>query len=129
MKKYLFAFFLITISLPLFSQNLNGRIFSEVTKNKLPGVNIKLEGPVSYRLATNDQGEFIFKELVPGRYSLSASRIGYETYTVFLELQSGQLMDLEIPLIESSNSLPEIEVISASRRNTSSLKLPLPPVF
>ncbi|SDM84305.1 hemoglobin/transferrin/lactoferrin receptor protein [Daejeonella rubra] len=124
MKKYLFAFFLITISLPLFSQNLNGRIFSEVTKNKIPGVNIKLEGPVSYRLATNDQGKFIFKELVPGRYSLSASRIGYETYTVFLELQSGQLMDLEIPLIESSNSLPEIEVISASRRNTSSLKLP-----
>lgn len=124
MKKYLITFFLIAISLPLFSQNLRGRVFSEITKNSLNGVNIKLEGPVSYTLATDDQGKFIFKDLVPGRYSLKASRIGYETYSVFLELQSGHLLDLQIPLIEISKSLPEIEIISASRRNTSSLKLP-----
>jgi len=124
MKKYLLAFFLITITLPLLAQNLGGRVFNEITKNRLLGINIKLAGPLSYTLSTDDQGEFKFNELVPGKYKLMASRVGYETYTVFLELQSGQFLDLQIPLKETFRSLPEIEVISASRRNTSSLKLP-----
>lgn len=124
MKKYLLAFLLIIISLPLFSQSLRGRVFSKLTKDILSGVNIKLDGPISLTLATDDQGEFVINKLIEGRYSLKVSSIGYETYTVFYQLQTGQFLDLQIPLIETSNSLPEIEVISASRRNTSSLKLP-----
>jgi len=124
MKKYLFSFFLFILSFPLYSQELRGRVVNKITNSSLSGVNIKLEGPVSYVLATDDQGVYVFKELVLGRYKLSASRIGYETHTMFFELQSGQLLDLEIHLIEISGSLPEIEVLSASRRNSSSLKMP-----
>jgi len=124
MKKYLYSFFLLMISFPLYSQYLKGRVVNKITKSSLQGVNIKLEGPVSYSLATDDQGVYVFKELVLGRYKLSASRIGYDTYTMFLEFQPDQFLDLEIQLIEISSSLPEIEVLSASRRNTSSLKLP-----
>ena len=124
MKIYLLTFFLITITLPSLAQNLGGKVFNGITKNRLAGVNIKLDGPVSYTISSDDGGEFILHELLPGKYSLKASRVGYETYTVVFELQVGQLSDLQILLTEISKSLPEIEVISASRRNTSNLKLP-----
>lgn len=123
MKRHLLTIFLILIYLPLFAQNLGGKVFNGITKDRIAGVNIKLEGSVSYAFSSDDDGGFL-KELSPGRYYLKASRVGYETYTVFLELQPGQLLDLEIPLLETAKSLPEFEVISASRRNTSSLKLP-----
>jgi outer membrane receptor protein involved in Fe transport len=124
MKKYLFALFLMAISLPLLAQNLGGRVFNEVTKNRLSGVNIKLEGVITYTLSTDDRGEFNLNKLVSGKYSLKASRVGYETYSVVFEFQAGQFLDIQIPLKETLRALPEVEVISASRRNTSSLKLP-----
>ncbi|WP_395626409.1 TonB-dependent receptor plug domain-containing protein, partial [Daejeonella sp.] len=124
MKKYLLALFLMAISLPLLAQNLGGRVFNEVTKNRLSGVNIKLEGVITYTLSTDDRGEFNLNKLVSGKYSLKASRVGYETYSVVFEFQAGQFLDIQIPLKETLRALPEVEVISASRRNTSSLKLP-----
>ena len=124
MKIYLITFFLITITLPSLAQNLGGKVFNGITKNRLAGVNIKLDGPVSYTISSDDGGEFILQELLPGKYSLKASRVGYETYTVVFEFQVGQFLDFQIPIKEDLRSLPEIEVISASRRNTSNLKLP-----
>ena len=124
MKIYLITFFLITITLPSLAQNLGGKVFNGITKNRLAGVNIKLDGPVSYTISSDDRGEFILHELLPGKYSLKASRVGYETYTVVFEFQVGQFLDFQIPIKEDLRSLPEIEVISASRRNTSNLKLP-----
>ena len=124
MKIYLLTFFLITITLPSLAQNLGGKVFNGITKNRLAGVNIKLDGPVSYTISSDDGGEFILHELLPGKYSLKASRVGYETYTVVFEFQVGQFLDFQIPIKEDLRSLPEIEVISASRRNTSNLKLP-----
>ena len=124
MKIYLLTFFLITITLPSLAQNLGGKVFNGITKNRLAGVNIKLDGPVSYTISSDDRGEFILHELLPGKYSLKASRVGYETYTVVFEFQVGQFLDFQIPIKEDLKSLPEIEVISASRRNTSNLKLP-----
>lgn len=124
MKIYLLTFFLITITLPSLAQNLGGKVFNGITKNRLAGVNIKLDGPVSYTISSDDRGEFILHELLPGKYSLKASRVGYETYTVVFEFQVGQFLDFQIPIKEDLRSLPEIEVISASRRNTSNLKLP-----
>ena len=124
MKIYLITFFLITITLPSLAQNLGGKVFNGITKNRLAGVNIKLDGPVSYTISSDDGGEFILHELLPGKYSLKASRVGYETYTVVFEFQVGQFLDFQIPIKEDLRSLPEIEVISASRRNTSNLKLP-----
>jgi len=123
MQRLRLTIFLIAISLPVFAQNLGGKVFNETTKASLSGVNIKLEGSASYTFASDDNGLFI-KELSPGRYSLKASRVGYENYTILLELKPGQFLDLQIPLVEAIKSLSEIEVISASRRNASSLKLP-----
>ena len=123
MQRLRLTIFLIAISLPVFAQNLGGKFFNQTTKASLSGVNIKLEGSASYTFASDDNGLFL-KELSPGRYSLKASRVGYENYTILLELKPGQFLDIQIPLVETINSLSEIEVISASRRNTSSLKLP-----
>ena len=123
MQRLRLTIFLIAMSLPVFAQNLGVKVFNQTTKASLSGVNIKLEGSASYTFASDDNGLFL-KELSPGRYSLKASRVGYENYTILLELKPGQFLDIQIPLVETINSLSEIEVISASRRNTSSLKLP-----
>ena len=123
MQKHFLTIFLIAITLPVFAQNLGGKVFNRDTKTSLSGVTIKLEGSGSYTFASDDNGQFL-KELSPGRYSLKASRVGYENYTVVFDLKPDQFLDLQVPLIETINLLSEIEVVSASRRNTSSLKLP-----
>ena len=84
MQKHFLTIFLIAITLPVFAQNLGGKVFNQITKTSLSGVTIKLEGSGSYTFASDDNGQFL-KELSPGRYSLKASRVGYETYTIFLE--------------------------------------------
>ena len=74
--KHFLTIFLIAITLPVFAQNLGGKVFNQITKTSLSGVNIKLEGSASYNFASDDNGLFL-KEFSPGRYSLKASRVGY----------------------------------------------------
>ncbi len=123
MKKYYFTFLIVSLCFSLSAQNIRGRIFDQSKKDLLTGVNIMLEGPVRSNTSSDIRGEFSFEKLVPGRYNLKISHIGYEVYRTQLDLIAENI-DLEIPLIGVLNSLPEVEVLSASRRSTSDLNLP-----
>ncbi|OGU46765.1 MAG: hypothetical protein A2000_02815 [Ignavibacteria bacterium GWB2_36_8] len=108
-------FIICTFSVVLFSnkiltqtrQNVTGRVIDFHDSSPLPGVNILL---VELRLgaATDGKGNFIFKNIPDGNYTIRASFVGHQTVvekiTVPLE------KDVEIEMIESAIDLKEITV-------------------
>lgn len=124
MKKHLFIVFcLVLYSSYLFAQNINGRVFSQITNSPLAGVSIELDGPVQSNIFSDTNGGFIFNKLLPGRYTIRVSHIGFGKYQKVL-LLNDENINIEISLFENLQSLPEVEVLSASRRNSSKLNLP-----
>lgn len=124
MKKYLFIIFcLVLFSSRLFAQNINGIVLSQITNSSLVGVNIELDGLTQTNIFSDTNGAFKFNKLSPGRYTLKVSHIGFGKYQKVVELNDKNI-NIEIYLIQNIQSLPEVEVLSASRRSSSELKLP-----
>ncbi|MGE5497149.1 MAG: TonB-dependent receptor, partial [Syntrophothermus sp.] len=84
MKLVLQYIFLMILSfngvfaLEMASGTIKGRVTDHATQQPLPGVNVIIPGTNS-GAATNEDGEYIIRNLVPGRYKLQASFIGYQT--------------------------------------------------
>ena len=104
------AFSVVLFSNKIFTQtrqNVTGRVIDFHDSSPLPGVNILL---VELRLgaATDEKGNFIFKNIPDGNYTIRASFVGHQTVvekiTVPLE------KDVEIEMIESAIDLKEITV-------------------
>ncbi|HQT24405.1 TonB-dependent receptor [Daejeonella sp.] len=123
MSKILIFLSLLFLSTGLSGQSIKGKIYSQNTKDALVGVSIRLEGPVSMGGATDEKGIFNFQNIQPGKYTIKASYVGYNTYQTTLILDN-EGVNLDIFLISQSGSLPEVQILSASRRNTSSVHLP-----
>ena len=80
---YLFAatlLFFLFLTGDIISQNktgiISGEVRDEVTKQPLPGANIIIEG-TNIGSACDENGYFVIKNVLPGRYSLKASMISY----------------------------------------------------
>ncbi|MCF8452864.1 MAG: TonB-dependent receptor [Pedobacter sp.] len=123
MSKILIFLSLLFLSTGLSGQSIKGKIYSQNTKDALVGVSIRLEGPVSMGGVTDEKGIFNFQNIQPGKYTIKASYVGYNTYQTTLILDN-EGVNLDIFLISQSGSLPEVQILSASRRNTSSVHLP-----
>lgn len=123
MSKILIFLSLLFLSTGLCGQSIKGKIFSHNTKDAMVGVSIRLEGPDSMGGTTDEKGIFNFQNIQSGKYTIKASYIGYETYQTTLILDN-ESVNLDIFLISQSGSLPEVQILSASRRNTSSVHLP-----
>ena len=123
MIRYFILLFAILLSATLSAQTIKGTVYNQLNKEAIRGVSIRLDGPVSVSTGTGVNGDFSFKDIQPGSYQLKVSHLGFESYQTSVKLGQKDI-DLEIFLVSGSGSLPEVEVISASRRNTSSLHLP-----
>jgi len=58
---------------------ISGEVRDAVTKQPLPGANIIIEG-TSIGAACDENGYYSIKNVIPGKYNLKASMIGYEAY-------------------------------------------------
>lgn len=123
MSKVLIFLSLVFLSGSLSGQSIKGKIYSRNTKDALIGVSIRLEGVSSTGGATDEEGVFNFQNIQPGKYTIKASYVGYDPYQTTLILNN-EGINLDIFLISQSGSLPEVQILSASRRNTSSVHLP-----
>jgi len=123
MSKFLILISFVFLCGSLSAQSIKGKIYSQNTKDALSGVSIRIEGASSKGTATDEKGGFNFENIQPGKYIVKASYVGYETYQTTLILDN-EGVKLEIFLISQSGSLPEVQILSASRRNTSSVHLP-----
>lgn len=123
MKKHLLTLLFITFYLSLSAQSITGRVYDRLTGDYLEGALVTLEGKSIQNTQTDDRGNFNFSKLLPGKYRLKVNHIGFHSFQRDLELDIRSI-DLDISLEASLNTLPEIKVVSASRRSTSPVALP-----
>ena len=107
MSKILVFLSLLFLSTGLWGQSIRGKVYSQNTKDALVGVSIRLEGSGSMGGATDEKGIFNFQNIKPGKYTIKASYVGYETYQNTLILDN-EVVNLDIFLISHSGSLPEV---------------------
>ncbi|MGD1842354.1 MAG: TonB-dependent receptor [Thermonemataceae bacterium] len=88
----------------------------------LPGVTVQILN-TSWGAITNGEGNFTIAEVPAGKYTLSASFIGYGTRFQEIQLQ-GQSITVNFELQTSAQQLGEI-VISAQKREERLQKVPL----
>jgi len=123
MSRIVISLSILFLSASLFGQSIRGKIYTQNTKKGLMGVSISLQGTNSKVAATDEKGGFNFQNIKSGTYTIKASYVGYIPYHDTLILNNEDL-NLEIFLVNQLGVLPEVQILSASRRNTSSLRLP-----
>jgi len=75
----------------------------------ISGARVSLSG-TTLITETDELGEFEFPDLVPGRYVVRVSAIGYATITSPVDLKVRQTMELEFITEPEAVALPDVEV-------------------
>ncbi len=90
---------------------LRGFVTDEASGQRIPGVNVALQDAdgALYGAATDLDGFYTVAGLVPGRYVLRVSFIGYQTVTDTLDLEPG-VRQLDVSLVEATAQLGEAVV-------------------
>lgn len=79
---------------------LNGTVNSG--GNPIPEVNVVING-TSYATQTNAAGAYIFPYVIPGTFTVTASKLGFESQTLTVELIAGQTHTLNFNLTASTS--------------------------
>ncbi|HET6999928.1 MAG TPA: carboxypeptidase-like regulatory domain-containing protein [Puia sp.] len=102
--------FFLTCYAVAFSQSvLKGRVISDENKKPLASVSVYLNN-TSIGTTTNDEGQFILRGIPQGKFSLVATSVGFETYTVLLDLRDLP-KDFEIALKPKADELAGFSVL------------------
>lgn len=126
MKKLNLLVFLLIFPLSIFAQKLNvsGKIYSS-SKSPLYYATIGLEGTSVYDLSEED-GSYVLKNIIPGKYTLIVSILGYQKIKVEIELTQS-LKQQDFYLKEQSLALEEVivyaEKTSQSNNGSTSYKI------
>lgn len=122
MKKqhyYLQILFLIfcIISVPnsLFAQAKNtvsGKVLDE-NGQTIPGANVSLKD-TGKNVITDENGNFIFTDVIAGNYYVEATNVGYKTYKKEISVKEGQSVTVDLLLETESQSLKEVVVTGSS---------------
>ncbi|SKD00996.1 iron complex outermembrane recepter protein [Chitinophaga ginsengisegetis] len=65
---------------------------------------------------TNEKGEFVFKKLMPGKYTLQVMLIGYKTMSQEITVEQDQIVQVKLQLEASDKQLKEVIVSGARNR-------------
>src|SRR6187455_504585 len=101
----------------LSAQSITLRVVEDSTRQPLPGVVVRLHaGPKVVQTGlTRENGSVTLRAPAPGRYEISAARIGHEAFgPVSIEVAAGSQVQV-IVMPRGVRMLPPIVVTSASR--------------
>lgn len=127
------SFFILFITLffvvPAFSQfkgNLSGTVTDRNTQVQLSDVSLQLQ-PGNSNLLSDSAGRFLFESILPGSYSLTASRVGYLTKTINnLVITTGNENVISIEIEPDNQLLTELLLRSGtSKVKPTTLESPL----
>jgi len=81
----------------------------------IPGATVRISNTTLGTIA-NRNGEFVLRGIPDGKFDLIVSAIGYETYTMPIELihTEGDEHDIQVQLLETNLSIPDL-VVTATR--------------
>lgn len=89
---------------------ISGEVRDAITKQPLPGANILIDG-TNIGSACNDKGYFVIKDVVPGKYSLKVSMIGYISSVITeLNISPNRNQSVNFELNLTSVEIDEVNV-------------------
>lgn len=112
MTRFIFTLVSWVFPLVLMAQSLSGTVTDKTTKEGLISATVQLvasDGKSSYT-STDLNGNFQFKKLQPGTYTLQVTYVGYKSYKAKQTLSEGQEKRVKIEMSEDAQLLGEVSV-------------------
>jgi outer membrane cobalamin receptor len=104
-------FLLISVSVS-FAGPIKGKVIDKETKEPLVGANVTVKN-TKYGTSAGLDGSFVFKQLQPGVYQITAQYVGYESISKSITItEAKSSLEIDFALVEKSNYLQEA-VVSA----------------
>jgi outer membrane receptor for ferrienterochelin and colicin len=115
--------FLLTLGTQAIQAQQNGKISGKVSDSKtgetLIGLTVKITG-ATLGASTDIEGRFTLGNLIPGKYSLTFSYVGYKTKNITdIEVLAGKITNVDVIMEEASSLALEEVVITATVRQES----------
>ena len=113
--------------------DIAGRVLDE-TKTPMPGATVTVRGPAlqAERAALSDkEGEFVFKALPPGPYSMEVRAPGYQSFVmegILVHLGRGTQLELHLTpgaepqTVEVVGSMPPVDAVRTQTQDTYALE-------
>jgi hypothetical protein len=123
MKKY-FLIILLIMSHLSYAQNnkqkIRGVIIDKLSQTTLPGATVQIMNEAEKRGAvTNEKGTYVISDVLPGRYELKFSYVGYkDVFVSSVVVTSGKETILDIAMEEDIKSLNEVVITANSKDKT-----------
>ena len=102
---------------------IEGHIFDKKTQEPICYAAIML-GNTNIGTTSDENGDFVFRKLKPGKYVLQISFIGYQKETYEVEVVKGAVAHAHIELVPKSTRLDDV-VVSANRNETNRREAPV----
>lgn len=118
MTRFIFTLVSWVFPLVLMAQSLSGTVTDKTTKEGLISATVQLassDGKSSYT-STDLNGNFQFKKLQPGTYTLQVTYVGYKSYKANQTLSEGQEKRVKIEMTEDAQLLGEVSVQGRATR-------------
>lgn len=118
MTRFIFTLVSWVFPLVLMAQSLSGTVTDKTTKEGLISATVQLvssDGKSSYT-STDLNGNFQFKRLQPGTYTLQVTYVGYKSYNAKQTLSEGQEKRVKIEMTEDAQLLGEVSVQGRATR-------------
>lgn len=117
---FLLSFFLLSHS--VFSQQtgkISGKVTDIKTGESLIGLTVKITGGTS-GASTDVEGRYTLGNLVPGKYSLTFSYLGYQSKNITeIEVLAGKTTTLDVSIEEANSQALDEVVVTATIRQES----------
>lgn len=102
---------------------IEGHVFDKTTKEAIAYASVAIEG-TKIGTTTDEEGNFIFRRIAPGRYTIVVSCIGYKKEHHTVEVRKESVAHAHLELVPEATRLDEI-VVSANRNETNRKEAPV----
>jgi hypothetical protein len=109
MKKFILGSFLCLAATVNAQNKITGRVIDAITSEPIPFASVFLAN-TSVGVSTNQHGLFVIDKFPDGKYVLTVTHIGYQTFQISLDFDNEDEFNNEVSLVPSSITLPQIEV-------------------
>lgn len=108
-----------------FTQTVRGMVVDVVSGSPISFVSVGILDKPELGVITDEQGNFVIKNVPIGRHSVQAACVGYNQYLISeIMVTSSKEVYLEIPMTEKSHELNEV-VVSAYEKDAPLNKMAL----
>ena len=91
-----------------------GIVTRDTLDHRLSGIEVRIP-QLQRSVRTNEDGSFRFAGIAPGKYAVSIRAIGFEPFTTFIDIKSGDLLDAELTLVPVAVSLDTVRTVDRAR--------------